>query len=198
MTRNFLETARSGSYRGEILNRDFGGLKDQIKLRGGDFVTGIGHAPKRRHQTDPQSIRSTSSRQRNPESAKANPGIGVHRSLDGTTNYVTGALLFGVHRRGPDGEMTVGSFSIPRTRRCSGRSRTEVPISRSQIRVSRKESWVTDFSHPDSWRSKQYLEMYLDSFRVLFSESAGVRRMRSRSHRPVLYCNADGSTDSGR
>ncbi len=182
-----LETAREAALiGGEILNRGFRQLKkDQIKLKGaGDFVTELDH---RSEEAVIGRIRKSY-----PEHViqAEESGIGEGESryrwfidpLDGTTNYVHGVPFYSVSiAAARDGEMTVGVVFDPAHKEMFWAVKDGgAYLNGSQIRVSRKESLGDGFlASGFPWRSKQYLEMYLDSFRVLFSESAGVRRMGS-------------------
>jgi myo-inositol-1(or 4)-monophosphatase len=182
-----METAREAALiGGEILKKGFRQLKkDQVKLKGaGDFVTELDH---RSEEAIIKRIRR-SFPDHGIQAEESGIGGGESRyrwfidPLDGTTNYVHGIPFFSVSIAvALDGEMIAGVVYDPvhnevfRDAKEGGAYLNESPI-----RVSRKESLSDSFlASGFPWRSKQYLELYLDSFRVLFSESAGVRRMGS-------------------
>ena len=186
-TSKLLETAREAAMAGgEILDKGFRRLKkDQIRLKGaGDFVTELDH------RSEEEVIRRI--RQTFPEHAvlaeESGTGEGESRycwfidPLDGTTNYVHGVPVYSVSIAvSRDDEMVAGVVFDPSHREMFWAVKGEgAYLNGLQIQVSQKEYLRDGFlASGFPWRSKQYLEMYLDSFRVLFSESAGVRRMGS-------------------
>jgi myo-inositol-1(or 4)-monophosphatase len=182
-----LDTAREAALvGGEILNRGFRQLrKDQIRLKGaGDFVTELDHRSeeaviRRIRQSFPEHV---------IQAEESGTGEGESRyhwfidPLDGTTNYVHGVPIYSVSIAvARDGEMVAGVVFDPAHKEMFWAVKGGgAYLNGSQIRVSQKESLGDAFlASGFPWRSKQYLELYLDSFRVLFSESAGVRRMGS-------------------
>jgi myo-inositol-1(or 4)-monophosphatase len=182
-----LETAREAALiGGEILNKGFRQLKkDQVKLKGaGDFVTELDHRSeeaiiKRIRQSFPAHVIQA-------EESGIGEGESRYRwfidPLDGTTNYVHGVPVFSVSIAvALDQEMVAGVVLDPAHKEMFWAVKGGgAYLNENRIRVSHKESLGDSFlASGFPWRSKQYLELYLDSFRVLFSESAGVRRMGS-------------------
>jgi myo-inositol-1(or 4)-monophosphatase len=177
------DAARIGG--GIILNGFRGLKKEQIRIKGaGDFVTDL----------DQRSERAIIRRIRKsfPDHAihAEESGFGGGESrirwfidpLDGTTNYVHGIPVFSVSvAAAVDGETVAGVVLDPVhdemfwAKKDGGAFRN-----RTRIRVSSKRNLEECFfASGFPWRSKQYLDLYLDSFRELFEASAGIRRMGS-------------------
>ena len=184
---DLLKTAREAALEGgEILNKGFRRLKeDQIKLKGaGDFVTELDHRSEeavigRIRRSFPEHVIQA-------EESGIAEGESDFRwyidPLDGTTNYVHGVPFYSVSIAvSRNDEMVAGVVFDPAHGEMFWAVKGEGAfLNGTRIRVSRKEALRDSFlASGFPWRSKQYLELYLDSFRVLFSGSAGVRRMGS-------------------
>jgi myo-inositol-1(or 4)-monophosphatase len=182
-----LKTATEAALEGgEILNRGFRRLKkDQVKLKGaGDFVTELDH---RSEEAVIRRIRrSFPGHVIQAEESGVAEGESDYRwyidPLDGTNNYVHGIPVYSVSIAvSRDNEMVAGVVFDPAHQEMFWAVKGEGAfLNGNPIHVSRKEILGESFlASGFPWRSKQYLELYLDSFRVLFSGSAGVRRMGS-------------------
>ncbi len=177
------DAARIG---GEIVLQGFRKLKkEQVRLKGaGDFVTELDHRSeeailRRIRETFPEhSIQA--------EESGLGAGESSHRwfidPLDGTTNYVHGVPVFSVSIAvAVQGEVVAAVVLDPVHKEMfwaeKGRGAF---LNNNPIRVSQKHTLEESFlASGFPWRSKQYLDMYLDSFRELFEASAGIRRMGS-------------------
>lgn len=177
------EAARIG---GEILIKGFRRLKkDQIRMKGsGDYVTEMDH---RSEEAIIQTIkRSFPDHHIHAEESGADSSTSPYRwfidPLDGTTNYVHGVAVFSVSiAAAVDGETVVGVVLDPVQKEmfwaAKGRG---AYLNADPIRVSDKKTLEECFlASGFPWRSKQYIDAYLDSFREFFSRTAGVRRMGS-------------------
>jgi myo-inositol-1(or 4)-monophosphatase len=182
-----LKTAREAAAEGgEILNRGFRRLKkDQVKLKGaGDFVTELDHRSE--EAIIARIRRSFPGHAIQAEESGIAEGESDYRwtidPLDGTNNYVHGVPVYSVSIAvSRNDEMVTGVVFDPAHGEMFWAVKGEGAfLNGSMIRVSQKEALGDAFlASGFPWRSKQYLELYLDSFRVLFSGSAGVRRMGS-------------------
>jgi myo-inositol-1(or 4)-monophosphatase len=183
----FLETAKDAALiGGEIVTKGFRLLKkEQVKLKGeGDFVTELDH------RSEEAIIRRI--RQSFPDHAiqAEESGIGQGESkiwwyidpLDGTTNYVHGVAVFSVSIAvAIDDEVVAGVVFDPVHKEMFWAVKGQGSfLNGNPIQVSQKKTLGESFlASGFPWRSKQYLDMYLDSFRDLFEETAGIRRMGS-------------------
>jgi myo-inositol-1(or 4)-monophosphatase len=171
---------------GSIILRGFHGLKkNQIRVKGsGDWVTDLDHRSEAaiirriRRSFPDHSIHAE-------ESGMAGGSAPVRwfiDPLDGTTNYVHGVPVFSVSiAAAVEGEIVAGVVLDPVhdemfwAKKGGGAWRN-----RTRIRVSdKKRLGECFFASGFPWRSKRYLDPYLDSFRDLFEASAGIRRMGS-------------------
>jgi myo-inositol-1(or 4)-monophosphatase len=171
---------------GAILFKGFRQLKkDQIRMKGvGDYVTELDHRSeeaiiRRIKQTFPMHVIHA-------EESGISAGESRYRwfidPLDGTTNYVHGLPVFCVSiAAAVDGEVIVGVVLDPTHREMFWAMKGKGAfLNGSQIQVSQKKTLGESFlASGFPWRSRQYLNLYLDSFRELFEGSAGVRRMGS-------------------
>jgi myo-inositol-1(or 4)-monophosphatase len=171
---------------GAILLKGFRRLKkDQVKMKGsGDYVTEMDHRSeeaiiRRIKQSFPEHhIHAEESGEDGSESRTR----WFIDPLDGTTNYVHGVPVFSVSiAAAVDGEVVAGVVLDPAHQEMFWAAKGEGAFLNSDpVRVSDKKALSESYiASGFPWRSKEYLEMYLNSFRVLFSESSGVRRMGS-------------------
>jgi myo-inositol-1(or 4)-monophosphatase len=171
---------------GEILLKGFRRLKkDQVRMKGaGDYVTELDH---RSEEAIIRHIKQSFPDHRiHAEESGEDLTESRYRwyidPLDGTTNYVHGVPVFSVSiAAAVDGEVVAGVVLDPTHKEMfwavqgNGAFLNDDPI-----HVSNKQNLGESFlASGFPWRSKEYLELYLNSFRILFSESSGVRRMGS-------------------
>jgi myo-inositol-1(or 4)-monophosphatase len=182
-----LEVARdSARIGGEILLSGFRLLKkEQVRTKGaGDFVTEMDH---RSEEAVIRRIReSYPDHEILAEESGAGPGRGGMRwiidPLDGTTNYVHGVPFFcvsvAVER---DGITEAGVVFDPVHRETFWAVRGGGAfLNGPAIHVSGKTVLSEGFfASGFPWRSKEYLDPYLASFKDLFETSSGIRRMGS-------------------
>ncbi|HEX9935310.1 MAG TPA: inositol monophosphatase family protein, partial [bacterium] len=184
MTSNesLLTTAREAAQiGGEILLKGFRRLKKhQVRLKGaGDYVTDMDHS------SEEAIIRHI--RQSFPNhdihAEESGEAISISRyrwfidPLDGTTNYVHGLPVFSVSiAAAMDGDVKAGVIFCPSYKELFWAIKGGgAHLNNDPIRVSDKKTLAESFlASGFPWRSKQYLEMYLGSFRELFSASSGV------------------------
>lgn len=177
------ESAQIG---GEILNRGFRKLlKDQVKLKGiGDYVTELDHASEKamvehiRKTFPPHQIIAEES------------GIGESKSpyrwyidpLDGTTNYVHHVAIFSISVAvAYENETLAGVVYDPYHKEMFWAVKGQGAfLNGMPILVSDKQDLQECFlASGFPWRSKMYLDAYLNSFRDLFERCAGIRRLGS-------------------
>ncbi|HDQ45493.1 MAG TPA: inositol monophosphatase [bacterium] len=180
-----LDAARTG---GRILMDGFGKLSEtQIGLKGsGDWITDADHASEEavigviRSAFPDHAIHAEESG-RQPSDTESE---WIIDPLDGTANFVQGIPWFTVsvaclHR----GRIHTGVVHDPvREETFWAQSGRGAFLNGKSIRVSAKTDLSTAILATGfPWRSKSFLADYLESFRTLFSRSAGARRMGSAS-----------------
>ena len=179
------EAARVG---GEILLKDFGKLSpDQIDLKGkGDYVTDL---DRRSEKAIIQKIKENFSdhlihAEESGKEEKRSEYRWLLDPLDGTANYVHGIPLYGVSIAVLKGERIITGvvFDPSRDEMFWAREGKGAYLNGKAIHVSLKKKpgdamLATGFP----WRSKNNLDAYLDSFRKLFVEYSGIRRMGAAS-----------------
>jgi myo-inositol-1(or 4)-monophosphatase len=171
---------------GAILVSGFRKLqKHQVRLKGeGDYVTELDHKSEEavirriRHAFPDHAIHA--------EESGSVSGRGTVEwlidPLDGTTNYVHGVPFFCVSVAAVIGREPVAGVVYDPSHKemfwaAKGRGAF---LNGARIQVSQKMRLEeTYLASGFPWRSKPYLEAYLNSFRDLFSISSGVRRMGS-------------------
>jgi myo-inositol-1(or 4)-monophosphatase len=184
---NLLATAKEAArIGGDILIKGFRRLKkSQIRMKGcGDYVTEMDH---RSEEAIIQRIkRSFPDHHIHAEESGADSTSSRYRwyidPLDGTTNYVHGVATFSVSIAAAlDGETVLGIVFDPVQKVMFWATRGQgAYLNADPIRVSEKKTLEECFlASGFPWRSKQYIDAYLSSFRELFSIAAGVRRMGS-------------------
>jgi len=171
---------------GEILVKGFRELrKEQIRMKGaGDYVTDLDHRSeeaiiRRIKQSFPDHhIHAEES----GEEFSPSPYRWFIDPLDGTTNYVHGVTVFSVSiAAAVDGEMAVAVVLDPIHKEMfwaikgQGAFLNTLPIWTSEKKTLGESYLASGFP----WRSKEYLDLYLNSFREFFSDSSGVRRLGS-------------------
>ncbi len=190
MTHNvqtLLDTAKDAAHLGgEILVKGFRGLKkEQIRMKGaGDYVTDLDHRSEEaiirriKHSYPDHHIHAEES----GEDFSPSPCRWFIDPLDGTTNYVHGLAVFSVSIAvAIDGEMALGIVFDPMHKEMfwavkgQGAFLNTLPIRASEKKTLGECFLASGFP----WRSKQYLDVYLNSFREFFSDSSGVRRLGS-------------------
>ena len=183
----FLITAKDAALMGgRLLLAEFGRLSEsQINLKGkGDYVTELDH---RSEETILRRIREEF-----PDHIlhAEESGLEARNSeyrwlidpLDGTANYVQGIPMYAVSvalLKGKD--ILVGVVYHPDrdelflATRGGGAFLNDHPILVSRKQAMRNATLASGFP----WRSKQYMDSYLNCFKHLLSEAAGIRRMGS-------------------
>jgi len=183
----FLHVAKeSALIGGDILNRGFRKLlKDQIRLKGiGDYVTELDHASER---AIVENIRkSFPSHQIIAEESGVGENFSPYRwyidPLDGTTNYVHHVAIFSISVAvSYENETLVGVVYDPYHKEMFWAIKGQGAfLNGMPIRVSEKKELQECFlASGFPWRSKMYLDAYLNSFRDLFNLCAGIRRLGS-------------------
>ena len=181
----FLETAREAArLAGEVLSREFGRLRmSQIGIKGrGDYVTELDC---RSEEIIIEHIK------------KSFPGHIIHAEesgeehrdsayrwlvdpLDGTANYVQGIPMYGVSIAVLSGvEIRVGVVYDPeRDEMFWAVSGEGAFLNGDRIQVSEKnEMAYSMLASGFPWRSKNHIDPYVDCFKHLFIQAAGIRRM---------------------
>lgn len=183
----FLHVAKESAHiGGDILNRGFRKLlKHQIKLKGiGDYVTELDHTSEK---AIVENIRKTFHAH---QIVAEESGIGENLSpycwyidpLDGTTNYVHHVAFFSISIAvAYKNETLVGVVYDPYHKEMFWAVKGQGAfLNGMPIRVSDKCNLQECFlASGFPWRSKMYLDAYLNSFRDLFNRTAGVRRLGS-------------------
>jgi len=183
----FLDTAKEAArIGGAVLSKEFGKLqKSQINLKGrGDYVTDV---DRRSEQAIIQKIRAHFPDHiiHAEESGKENrrsPYRWLIDPLDGTANYIQKIPVYAISiALIEDNEIITGVVFDPNRDEMFWAERGKGAFLNGQrIHVSNKEKM--DYSMLASgfpWRSKEYLDPYLDCFKELFLAAAGIRRMGS-------------------
>lgn len=171
---------------GEILNRGFRKLlKEQVKLKGiGDYVTELDHASEK---AIVEHIRKAfPSHQIIAEESGIGENVSPYRwyidPLDGTTNYVHHVAIFSISVAvAYEDETLVGVVYDPYHKEMFWAIKGEGAfLNGTPIRVSDKKALEECFlASGFPWRSKMHLDAYLNSFRDLFNQCAGIRRLGS-------------------
>lgn len=184
---DLLATAKDAAFiGGEILLKGFRQLKkDQIRMKGaGDYVTELDH---RSEEAIIRRIKqSFPDHNIHAEESGEDSGSSSCRwfidPLDGTTNYVHGIAMFCVSIAVVcENETLAGVVFDPvhkemfRAVKGQGAYCNDDPIHVSEKKTLGESFLASGFP----LRSKQYIDPYLGSFRELFGEAAGVRRMGS-------------------
>ena len=175
------EAARMG---GEILLKAFGKIeKDQIGLKGkGDYVTELDHRSEeailgRIREDFPDHIMHA---EESGLDCRDSEYRWLIDPLDGTANYVQGIPVYAVSIAVMKGKkVIVGVVYHPDQGELFWATRGGGAFLNGQpICVSSKVEMSTAMlASGFPWRSKQYLDSYMESFKRLLSEAAGVRRM---------------------
>jgi myo-inositol-1(or 4)-monophosphatase len=171
---------------GEILIKGFRRLKkEQVKMKGaGDYVSEMDHRSEEaiiRHIKQAFPDHHIHAEESGDDKTESRYQWYID-PLDGTTNYVHGVPVFSVSiAAAVDGEVVTGVVYDPAHREMFRAVKDGGAfLNDDPIHVSGKQNLGESYlASGFPWRSKEYLEMYLNSFRVLFSESSGVRRMGS-------------------
>ncbi len=186
-TDEILETSKKAAKVGaEILSQGFGRLNQkQIALKGmGDYVTEIDRSSEEaiikviKGKFPDHVIHAEESGRENRESKYC----WLIDPLDGTANYVQGIPIFGISIALVKGEETlVGLVYYPeRDEMFWAVKEKGAFLNGRKIHVSTKKDMARSMlASGFPWRSKDYLDPYLASFRELFLSAAGVRRMGS-------------------
>ena len=182
-----LEVARKAAeIGGEILLQAFGKLhQKQIALKGvGDYVTEIDRESERaiidiiKEKFPDHVIHAEESGKENRESSYR----WLIDPLDGTANYVQGIPIFGISiALMKENETLMGLVSYPeRDEMFWALKGGGAFLNGREIHVSAKSDMSrVMLASGFPWRSKNYLDSYLASFKELFRSVAGVRRMGS-------------------
>jgi len=186
-TDKILEVAKRAAKVGaEILLQAFGKLdQKQISLKGaGDYVTEIDRESEKaiinliKEKFPDHGIYAEESGKENRKS--------LYRwlidPLDGTANYVQGIPIFGISiALVKEEETQVGLIYYPERDEMFWAVKGEGAfLNDRRIHISaKKDMALSMLASGFPWRSKDYLDPYLASFRELFLSVAGVRRMGS-------------------
>ncbi|NQT25653.1 inositol monophosphatase [candidate division KSB1 bacterium] len=176
-----IEAARKG---GRILCDGFGTLQSsQVSLKGaGDYVTDCDHASEKaiiallRDNFPDHTIHAEES---GSDLIKSNSEWFID-PLDGTANFVQGIPVFAVSLAWvQDGQIQIGVVYDPmRDELFHAMKGQGAWLNGQLIHVSGKTDLSTAMLATGfPWRSKSYLDDYLESFKVLFQAVAGMRRL---------------------
>ncbi len=185
--RHMLETAKEAArIGGEILKQGFGKLtQSQIDLKGmGDYVTDsdrLSETEILRHikKTYPTHILHA---EESGVECHESPYRWIIDPLDGTANYIQEIPIYGVSiavKKKTDILLGV-VYHVDRDEMFWAVRGEGACLNGQPIRVSSREDMAyTMLASGFPWRSKDYMDPYMDCFKELFLSAAGIRRMGS-------------------
>jgi len=183
MLKTAKEAAQIG---GELLLQGFGQLnRNQIDLKGmGDYVTDLDHLSeeaiiRKIKQSYPDHIIHA---EESGEDSQKSPYRWLIDPLDGTANYVHNIPVYAVSiALTMEDEIEIGVVHYPERKEMFWAVAGEGAFLNGRpIHVSsRKEMAYSMLATGFPWRSKPWIDPYMDCFKDLFIKAAGLRRMGS-------------------